>query len=205
MAIVKLVCTRKVENNNVTFGKGKLGALTLTGDIYDAEDYKALFIDPDTGIPVKADLSASLIKCVGTVSFAGNSTIYEAIQQQVEDYFEQRATNNIFQIKVGIVVKSSAVSKPVPGVHPTLGTETLTVLINNATLIDVEEPELLEMADELVESTTQARENAKERSATGLAAYLVKKTQAAMKEVEAALFSEDSKTTKTTKKQTATK
>jgi len=198
MAIVKLVVTRKVENNNVTFGKGKLGALTLTGDIYDAEDYKALFIDPDTGIPVKADLSASLVKCVGTVSFAGNSTIYEAIQEQIENYFVQQAASNIFQIKVGIVIKSNAVSKPVPGVHPTLGIDTLTVLINNAALIDVEEPELLEMADELVESTSQARENNKERSVTGLAAYLANKTKAAIKEVETALLGETSKTKKKT-------
>jgi len=172
MAIIKLVCTRNTESANLTFGKGTFNALTVTGEIYDAEGYQALYTN-DAGIPEKVDLSASLIKCVATVSFRTKDATNFSIKEQVANYFKELAENNIFEIKVGLVVKGK-VSAPVKGIHPTLKIPTMTVLINNAQLIEVEEPELLEMAEDLVESTADARENAKERKTTGLAAYLAK-------------------------------
>jgi hypothetical protein len=177
MAIIKLVCTRNTESANLTFGKGTFNALSVTGEIYDAEGYQALYTN-EAGIPEKVDLSASLIKCIATVSFRGNDAIYTTIKEKVTAYFQELADSNIFDIKVGLVIKGK-VSAPVKGMHPTLKIPTLTVLINNAELLKIEEPEILEMAENLVESTTNARENAKERNATGLAAYLtsgVKKT-----------------------------
>ncbi len=169
-AIIKLVCTRNTESANLTFGKGTFNALTVTGEIYDAEGYQALYTN-EAGILEKVDLSASLIKCIATVSFRGNDATYTAIKEQVANYFQDLAESNIFDIKVGLVIKGK-VNAPVKGMHPTLNIPTMTVLINNAELLEVEEPEILEMAEDLIESTTNARENAKERSATGLAAYL---------------------------------
>lgn len=171
MAIIKLVCTRNTDSANLTFGKGVYGALTVTGEIYDAEDYNALVMN-DYNIPEKVDLSASLIKCVATVSFRGNQETYDAIQTKVAAYFKELAEQNIFDIKVGLIIKSAKISSPVKGMHPTLNIPTMTVLINNAELIEVEEPELLEFAEDLVNKTVDARENAKERSAVSLGNYL---------------------------------
>lgn len=182
MAIIKLVCTRKTDASNLTYGKGVYGALTVTGEIYDAEEYNALVMN-DYNIPEKVDLSNSLIKCIATVSFKGNQETYDAIQTKVATYFKDLAENNIFDIKVGLIIKTSKVSSPVKGMHPTLSIPTLTVLINNAKLLDVEEPELLEFAEDLVNQTVNARENAKERSTASLTTYLAngfKKTAATL-------------------------
>ena len=197
MAIIKLIVTRKVENANITFGEGKLKAATVTGEIYDAEGYKVLFVNPETGLPEKADLSMSLLKCTATVSFAGNAN---DIKTQVAEYFEECVKNNIFQIKVGLVIECKSVSKPVEGLHPTLGIPTMTVLLNNSKLIGVEEPELLEMAEDIVESTTQARENTKERSAVGLAGYLAAKAKGAVNSVADNLLSKPNVVAAPTKK-----
>ena len=170
MAIVKLVCTRNTESTNLTFGVGVYGALTVTGEIYDCEGYQSLHPN-EYGIHEKVDTSTSLIKCIGTVSFRGNDETYSAIKQQVANYFQELANSNIFDIKVGLVVKGT-VNPPTKGMHPTLNIPTRTVIINNANLIEVEEPELLEMAEDLIESTTLARENANERNKAGLSAYL---------------------------------
>lgn len=181
MAIVKLVCTRNTEATNLTFGVGVYGALTVTGEIYDCEGYQSL-VTNEYGIYEKVDTSTSLIKCIGTVSFRGNAETYSAIKQQVANYFQELAESNIFDIKVGLVIKGK-VNPPAKGMHPTLNIPTRTVIINNAELIEVEEPELLEMAEELIESTTLARENAKERNTAGLSAYLkagIKKSAAAL-------------------------
>ena len=186
MAIIKLVVTRKVENANVTFGEGRLKAATVTGEVYDAEGYKVLFVNPETGLPKKADLSMSLLKCTATVSFAGNADL---IKEQIAGYFAKCVEDNIFQIKVGIVIDCKSVSKPVEGMHPTLKIPTMTVLLNNAKLIDVEEPELLEMAEDIVESTTVARENTKEKNKVGLAGYLAAKANKAVNSVTESLMS----------------
>lgn len=170
MATIKLVCTRKVDSNNLTFGKGKLGALTLTGEIYYCEGYKTRYVDEDD-IQHFGDLSAQLVGCVGTVAFEGTTEEYETIQAKVAKYFQKKAERNVHAIKVGIILKS----------YPKLsksqwnGEYRETYILNEAEFIGVETPDVAEDAEDIIAESNAARSNAKERKTTGLFNYLANK------------------------------
>ena len=170
MATIKLVCTRKVDSNNLTFGKGKLGALTLTGEIYYCEGYKTRYVD-ENGIQHFGDLSAQLVGCVGTVAFEGTTEEYETIQAKVAKYFQKKAERNVHAIKVGIEIKS----------YPKLsksqwnGEYRETYILNEAEFIGVETPDVAEDAEDIIAESNAARSNAKERKTTGLFNYLANK------------------------------
>jgi hypothetical protein len=170
MATIKLVCTRKVENTNLTFGTGKLGALTLTGEIYDCEGYRARYVD-ENGIQHFGDLSTQLVGCVGTVAFEGTLEEYEAIQTKVAKYFQRKAERNVHAIKIGIILESS----PKLSKSQWDGEYRETYILNEAEFIGVETPDLTEDAEDIVVESNAARSNAKERKTTGLANYLSNK------------------------------
>lgn len=174
MATIKLVCTRKVDSNNLTFGKGKLGALTLTGEIYYCEGYKTRYEDED-GIQHFGDLSVQLVGCVGTVAFEGTLEEYETIQTKVAKYFQKKAERNVHTIKVGIILESS----PKLSKSQWKGEYRETYILNEAEFIGVETPDVAEDAEDIIAESNAARSNAKERKANGLSNYFSKLKQAA--------------------------
>lgn len=167
MATIKLVCTRKVDSNNLTFGKGKLGALTLTGEIYYCEGYKTRYVDED-GIQHFGDLSTQLVGCVGTVAFEGTTEEYETIQAKVAEYFQKKAERNVHAIKVGIKLESS----PKLSKSQWNGEYRETYILNEAEFIGVETPDVAEDAEDIIAESNAARSNAKQRKTTGLFNYL---------------------------------
>ena len=175
MATIKLVCTRKVDSTNLTFGKGKLGALTLTGEIYDCEGYKARYVD-ENGIQHFGDLSAQLVGCVGTVAFEGTLEEYETIQAKVAKYFQKKAERNVHTIKVGIILESS----PKLSKSEWNNEYRETYILNEAEFIRVETPDVAEEAENIVAESNAARSNAKERKTTGLFNYLANKANQAV-------------------------
>ncbi len=177
MATIHMVCTRKIENSNITFGRGVFNGLTVTGEIYKASEYESEYED-ENGLIQIADLSNNLRKIIATVTFRGTEETYSAIKMKVATYFQEAANENIFEIKVGLVINSTKLEL-VNGTHPQLGIPTKTLLVNSARLLDVEEPDVKDLAQNVVAKTAEARENATERKTTGLAAVLangVKKT-----------------------------
>lgn len=177
MAIISLVCTRKVENTNLTFGTGKFGALTLTGEIYNCEGYKTRYVDED-GLQQIGDLSNELIGTVGSVAFEGTTEEYQQIQEEVAAWFRKKAQRNVFALKIGVVIKCSSIklSKSVWN-----GEERETYILNEAEFIEVETPEIIEDAEDVVTQATSARSNNKERKTNALAGYIKKVVDGASK------------------------
>lgn len=179
MTIIHIVCTRRLENSNITFGRGSKNGLTITGEVYEASGYKIEYEDKNGLIQIE-DFSNNLRKIIATVTFRGTEETYSDIQEKVATYFQKAANENIFELKVGLVISSTRLEL-VNGTHPKLGIPTKTLLVNNAKLVDVEEPDVKELAQNVVTQTSEARKNATERKDAGLAAYLanrVKKTTA---------------------------
>lgn len=168
MAIIKLVCTRKVENANITFGQGVYGALTTTGEIYEAEGYRHRYTN-EHGLTEFADLSNELIGCVGTVTFIGNQEKYSVIKDKVANHFKQLAEMNSFDIKVGLVLKIPKISKTEGEWN---GEWREGYQLSHAELLDIEIPELTEEVEDIIQQTSSAKQNAKERKTSRLAAYL---------------------------------
>lgn len=170
MATIKLVCTRKVDSANLTFGTGKLGALTLTGEIYHCEGYKARYVD-ENGIQHFGDLSTQLVGCIGTVAFEGTLEEYETIRAKVAKYFQKKAERNVHAIKVGIILESS----PKLSKSQWNGEYRETYILNEGEFVGVETPDVSEDAEDIVVDSNAARYNAKERKTTGLTNYLSNK------------------------------
>lgn len=159
MTIIKLICTKKKGNKTITLNE-KGNGITTTGEIYEAKNYQTYkLID---GEYVKTDKSNLLVKLIATVIFNNKLNIEEITSK----FFEE----NTHLMKIGLIVEGNP--KIVEGFHPTLQIPTKTVLIQNATLLGVEEGESLELEDDFKEKVLSARESTKERNKVGILNWL---------------------------------
>lgn len=192
MVTVSIISTRKAEDKtiitneegpslqlmskkgdkNLTYGKGRLEALTVTGTIYEASDYK-IRVENEYGLLEVVDLSDQLygITCSASIS----SRLSQSVKEATAEYFWQKECDNIFEIKVGLKFQARKVSL-IDGFHPTLKIKTKTFYINDPQFLGVEEPEEVVLdGQQLVAAAKQARMNTQERSEASLLSKLKQK------------------------------
>ena len=162
MALIHITSTRKVTEgqSNITFGEGKLGGTTFTGDIYNASGVEKMVIDED-GLVESIDLSKQLYGAVATVVLGKSSA--EKAKAATEEFFKEAEEDGQHLIRVGIVIEVADVAEPATGLHPTLGIETKAYILNGKFKY-VEMPKEISYAVDFIESTGKARENRNERS-----------------------------------------
>jgi hypothetical protein len=187
MALVHIICTRKVTESqtNITFGEGKLGGTTFTGDIYAASGVEKMIIDED-GLVDSIDLSKQLYGAVATVVVGKSSAA--KVKTATEEFFKEAEEDGQHLIRVGIVIEVADVSEPATGTHPTLNIETKAYILNGKFKY-VEMPKEISYAESFIESTGKARENRNERSKLSLSARLAAKAKGAVTSIAEGLLS----------------
>ena len=183
MALVHITSTRKVTEgaNNITFGEGKLGGTTFTGDIYAASGIEKMVIDED-GLVMPMDLSNQLYGTRATVVL-GKSSAAKA-KAACEQFFLEAEEDGQHLIRVGVVIEIADVpEEAVEGKYQ--GIETKNYILNGKFKY-VETPKDISYAENFITDTSKARENRNERSLT---LKLAAKAKGAINKVASALES----------------
>lgn len=201
---IKVSSARNLENldENLTFGKGTNGGLTITGTIYEAEGYT--FMATVDGLQQKVDLSDQLYKI--TVSITFSKRISEELKKSISEFFSERKEDGFHTLHAGLVIKCDTISGIVKGTHPKTGEETKSIVATCSKLPEIEiAPDLSnDSIEEFISTTDEARENAKARSTKSLLDY--KAIKALGNNIKkgatdiATAFLTDEKTTNTKKK-----
>jgi hypothetical protein len=219
MATIYINSTRKVDSSNyqskgavsldlinggnLTYGEGKLGAVTVTGTVYNVEDYIVKYRNP-SGIVVREDMGDQLYGA--TATYILPIRMAERIDKTVNEYFTEKAQDGIHEIQVGVIVEATKLEL-VDGVHPTLGTPTKNLLVQVDRFIGVETPEkVIFSGDEFIEDTKKAAELANSNGKLGLSLYQQAKQAAANLLTTGSLTAAKdlSETKKTTRKKVTT-
>lgn len=174
MATIYITSTRALESTNLTYGKGKLGAVTLTGIVYNCEGYKVKHRD-ENGIVHTTDMSDQVYGATTTVTMDAETA--KEVSEAVEKYFTKKAEKGIHELKAGVVVECTQL-KLLSGTHPTSGAETKNLLLQDVEFVKVTTPEEVILdAEEFITDSAEAQEKTKVNGAASLTAYLKKKAE----------------------------